>query len=384
MKIAFLIRSLHLGGAERQLVALAKGLSARGHAVEVLTFYKGGPLGAELSEAGIPLWELDKRGRWDVLGFAIRLIGRVRRSQPDVLHGYLAVPNILLTVLRPFFSGARIVWGVRASFMDLTRYDWMASVVYRIECLLSHRADLIIANSEAGSNYAVANGFPPEKLVVCPNGIDTERYRPNATTGAAVRATWNVPDDATLIGLVGRLDPMKNHPAFLRAAAAVAAERPDVRFVCVGGGPESYAAELRRLANELGLSDKLIWAGPQLNMPAIYNALDLACSASCGEGFPNVIGEAMACGVPAVVTNVGDSAHVVGNTGWVAPPGAPDALTDALRDALVENNAARGKHARARIVEHFSLDALVTASEVLMATAHIRRKCAESPPELGM
>ncbi|MHC5827541.1 MAG: glycosyltransferase, partial [Nostoc sp.] len=155
----------------------------------------------------------------------------------------------------------------------------------------------------------------------------TERFQPNPEAGLQVRTEWRISKDTILIGLVGRLDPMKDHPTFLKAVALLCKEREDIRFVCVGMGSHEYAQELYQLAEELEVAEKVIWAGGRADMPDIYNALDINCSSSSyGEGFSNVIGEAMACGVPCVVTDVGDSAWIIGDTGIVVPPNNPEAL----------------------------------------------------------
>src|SRR5690349_16733019 len=124
--ITFLVRSLDIGGAERQLVELATGLHRAGWGVEVITFYGKGPLEHQLQTARVPLFCLDKRGRWDVLCL-LKLARRLRRDKPDIVHGYLPLPNILLSMLRPSVR-TRVVWGIRASNMDLARYDWLARV----------------------------------------------------------------------------------------------------------------------------------------------------------------------------------------------------------------------------------------------------------------
>ncbi|MDD4169642.1 MAG: glycosyltransferase, partial [Desulfotomaculaceae bacterium] len=303
MKITFLIRSLDYGGAERQLVALARELHRHGHSVAVLTFYSGGPLQQDLEKAGVSVINLEKRGRWDILGFLGRLVRFLRRERPDILHGYLVTANILTVLLKPLFPDIRMIWGVRVSNLDFTRYNRYLRLTHPVECRLSRFADRIIVNSQAGSHYAISRGFPQEKTVVIPNGIDTERFRPDPESGKLVRAEWGVSSDEKLIGLVGRLDPMKDHPTFLEAAALLMQKRKDVRFVCVGDGPADLRQELHALGKALDLNKYLIWAGAREDMAAVYNALELATSSSSfGEGFPNVVGEAMACGVPCVVT----------------------------------------------------------------------------------
>jgi len=366
-KIVFLARSLDRGGAERQLVALATALHRRGHAVLVIVFYPGTPLEAELTDAGVRVRSLDKSGRWDMLGFLRRLYQVLREERPEVLHGYLDIPNVSAVLMRPLVPRLRVVWGVRASNMDLSRYDWLARAFDPIVRSLSRYAHLIIANSRAGSAYVASRGYPPSTIVVIPNGIDADRFHPDRASGRRVRREWNVAPDEKLVGLVGRIDPMKDHPTFLSAAARVAAVRGDVRFACVGDGDPRYRHELTRLADGLGLTHRLIWAGTRADMPAVFNALDVACSSSLyGEGFPNVIGEAMACGVPCVVTDVGDSAWILDHPPLVSPPGDPDAFAQRLNLLLDggEAYAARvGAEGRQRILSHFSVARLVTATE---------------------
>ncbi|MCC6314304.1 MAG: glycosyltransferase [Thermomicrobiales bacterium] len=365
MRLVILARSLEFGGAERQLVALARGLHDRGHRVSVVLFYGGGPLERDLHEAGVPVVALGKRGRWDIGGFAWRLARALRRERPDIVHGYLAMPNLLALALRPIHGG-KVVWGVRGSAVERSDQDWLERAIDRGEARLARRADLVIANSHAGKAAVVAQGFPAGRVRVVPNGIDTARFHPDPAAGQRFRAELGVPAEVPLVGAIGRLDPQKDHPTFLRAAAQIAAERGDVRFVCVGSGPPAEAARLRQLGDELGLGDRLRWVPARAEVTAVYNGLDvLALSSAYGEGFPNVVGEAMACGVPCAVTDVGDAAFVVGELGLVAPPRDPVRLAAAIGRLLDERDsgAERGAACRARIVEQFSLAALVDGTE---------------------
>jgi glycosyltransferase involved in cell wall biosynthesis len=369
MKVIFLIRELNYGGAETQLVALAKGLHHLGHSVEVIVFYPDGPLEKELRQTGVAVQSLGKSGRWDVIGFLFRLIKAIRQRKPDVLHGYLVVPNILTILLKITSPRTRMIWGVRASKKDLSRYDWLMRFLTRVECALSRLPDLIIVNSYAGLEHAVAQGFPRRRMLVIPNGIDTERFRPDAKEGRQVRKEWGLRDDLKVIGLVGRLDPMKDHPTFIRAAAHLIGERSDVCFVCVGDGPASYRQELLRLCEELNASEYFIFTGALANMPAIYNVMDVVVSSSSfGEGFSNVIGEAMACNVPCVVTEVGDSSWIVGEDGHVIPAKNPKALKIAMAKLLddINSNGNHDEEIRQRVVNHFSIPKLVLATETAL------------------
>ena len=372
MRILLLCRSLGVGGTERQLVILAKGLHQQGHEVTVMVFYANGALEKELHESGIPVFDLRKSWRWDVLPFFVRAVHVVWKLKPRVIYGLLGAPNILTAFLKPIFPRARVVWGMRASNVDLDRYDWLSRLSYRIECRLSRLADLIICNSRAGLEYAAAHGFPRERMTVIHNGIDTEHFKPDATTREHMRAEWGIAENEILIGLVARLDPMKDHPTFFRAAAMLAQERSDVRFVCVGDGSEPYKSELYHQASVLGLNGRLIWAGARHDMPAVYNALDIATSSSYSEGFSNTIAEAMACSVPCVVTDAGDAKQIVGDTGYVVVSGNPAALASAWQVALEEGGAAkarRSQRARERVIEHFRLERLIEETARVLENA---------------
>ena len=252
----------------------------------------------------------------------------------------------------------------------MSRYDWLSRYAYRIECVLSVFADLIIANSHAGREYALSNGFPFEKVVVVPNGIDTDKFKPCREDGEHLRKEWGVSPKGKLVGLVARLDPMKDHTTFIKAAGMLAARCEGVRFVCVGDGPVEYKQQLEELSHNAGLMERLVWAGERQDMSAVYNAFDVAVLSSCTEGFPNVVGEAMACGVPCVVTHVGDTAWIVGDTGVVVPPQNPGALADGLVEILKKleaEHSALTEHARSRIRGHFGLDAMVNRTADLFA-----------------
>jgi glycosyltransferase involved in cell wall biosynthesis len=363
-RILFLIRSLDHGGAEGQLVELLEHLDKTRFDVTVATFYSGGALRARLEGLeGVRVVSLGKKGRWDVVPFLFRLRQAVRRARPDVVHGYMGVANELALVSGRL-AGAKVVWGLRASYVDFSAYDWAARAAFRAGAKMSNFADLIIVNSWAGRDHHARAGYSAARMVVIPNGIDTEALQPDAKAGTAVRDGWGVPAGVPLVGLVGRLDPMKDHPTFLRAAAKLVENRAPVYFVCVGGGPASYREGLEALSRELRLGDRLIWAGERTDMCGVYNALDLVVMSSYGEGFPNVVGEAMACGLPCVVTDVGDAARLVGDTGVVVPPHDPEALARGMT-AIIERPDRGGlaAEARRRIETEFSVARLATSTE---------------------
>ena len=363
MKIAFLIRSLDRGGAERQLVLLARGLRRAGHEVGVLTFYSGGALESELVSDGVPVIALRKSGRWNVFGFFARLVREVRRIRPDLLHSYLPTANLLALAVRPFVR-SKVVWGVRSSFVDLGRFDALTGLIYRVERRLGRFADLVVANSQAGIAVYGPDSSRTNGVVIS-NGFDTAAFVPDAAAGAKVRAELGIGPGATVIGCVARIDPMKDHETLLEATAFALRQIPTIRLVCVGGGAKKTTERLRARANALGIGDNVIWTGERSNLCALYNAFDLATLSSRGEGFPNVLGEAMACGVPCVASDVGAAAEIIGETGLVVPSGNAAALAAAwitMIKLLRGAGPAARMLARRRVVERFGTDALTERS----------------------
>lgn len=370
--VLFLTRSLEHGGSERQLALLASKLHHQDWSVVVACLYGGGTFQRELEEAGVPVVDLAKRGRWDVFGFFWRLFRMFRKVQPDIVHGYLPVPNIFSLLARWVLPSVRVVWGVRASNVDLSQYDGLSRVTFWLQCRFARCADLIIANSSAGVDYHVARGFPKRLMWMIPNGIDTARFCFDAAGREHMRQVWGLPDSAVLVGLVGRLDPIKGHSTFMKAAALLALTDTDWRFVCVGDGAPDYRSSLQQQAAELGLDQRLVWAGARDDMPAVYSALDIASSSSYGEGFPNIVAEAMACSRPCVVTDVGDSAWIVGAFGTVVPSRDPVALAQGL-EQMRHRIHARGdmvaEGARKRIVDMFSIESLVRSTTDILQDA---------------
>jgi glycosyltransferase involved in cell wall biosynthesis len=369
VRILFLIRSLNPGGAERQLIELVRGMDKNRFQVRVATFYNGGKLRPELEE--IPhtkVYSLKKSGRWDLIPFLHRLNQLLVREQSDVIYSYMDTANLF-----GLWAGkrhrARVVWGLRAGYKDFSQYDWTAGAVYRLSALSSRFADLVICNSWTASKVHPKHGYAKQNIAVVPNGIDVEKFKPDATAGQKLRDEWNLPSGKKVIGIVGRLDPVKGHTTFFKAARELSEKRPDVHFVCVGSGSAEYKAFLQEWVASQKLSRRVTWSDARLDMPAVYNALDILTSASSSESFPNVIGEAMACGLPCVVTDVGDSSRIVGDSGLVIPPGDTDALTAAwerLLDYSPQELSSLGVAARRRIETEFTLETMVRSTEQLL------------------
>jgi glycosyltransferase involved in cell wall biosynthesis len=371
MRILFVIRALTIGGAERQLIVLARALAARGHAVTVATLYRGGPLEAELVGSGVVLHDLGKTRRWEALRVLHRLRRLVVETRPDVVHGYLNIGNLLALVARSVQPRPAIVFGLRASDVEGPG-GRLSRLAHALEAHLAPLADLAIANSEAGRLAALQRGFPADRLVVVPNGIDLGRFRPDAAARARARARWDLPDDVAVIGHVGRVDPMKDHPTFLAALARLRDRGAAFQAIIIASADDATRAGLTAQLARLGLQAWARVLPAQPDMADAYNGFDLLCSSSAwGEGFPNVVAEAMACGTPVVATRVGDAPLLLHGPEWLADPADPAGLAAALGGALARLPLSR--EAVRSAVTAYSVECLAERTEGALGHLQGRR-----------
>ena len=368
IRILFLLNSLHQGGAERQLVTLLHELDRKRFRSTVVTYYQGGTWEETVKRMpGVDLHCLCLKNRFDLARMIFALSRIIQKTKPYILYGLLGDACTLALIHGKILARRKVIWGLRATNMDFSQYSLSSGWVYRLNAYLSKWVDRIIANSWTGSKYHVAQGYARDRIVVICNGIDTEHFSPQPEKGADLRLTWGFGHDTPLIGRVGRLDPMKDYPTFLKAAAILAGRRPNAHFVIVGGGPDQMLNDLKALSGSLGLDEHVLWLGPSEDLPSIYSACAFTSSSSSfGEGFPNVVAESLACEVPCVATDVGDSAGVVGPGGIIVPAENPAALAEAWEQILSlpqEKRRQMGQEGRKHIVRNFSQQKMVHATE---------------------
>jgi glycosyltransferase involved in cell wall biosynthesis len=261
-----------------------------------------------------------------------------------------------------------LAWNVRRSYMDKATLKRSTFLLGRLCCRLSHWIpNRILFCSRSGLDEHVRLGYDSSKMEIIPNGFDTEVFHPDPKARTSVRAELGLPEQAPLIGMMGRYHPMKDHANLIHAASLLKATHPNVHFVLAGANVTWQNAELAHLLRQAGLCNNFHLLGTRTDLPTLTAALDIATlSSRSGEGFPNVIGEAMACGVPCVVTDVGDSGYIVGDTGFVVPPQSPVALHAGWERMLAmpaEHRCRLGARARVRIQQEFSLDTIVKRYE---------------------
>ena len=256
------------------------------------------------------------------------------------------------------FQASRTLWNIRCSDMDLTIYG----AVYRFSVLagarLSRFPRAVVVNSQEGRSIHEKLGYHPREWIVIPNGINTDIFRPDLAARVLTRKSLDIPEDALVIGLVCRFDPMKDHATFFQAAGKFLKVYPDARFVLAGRGVERTNQDMKRLVPGGDVADRMYFLGERQDIEKIYPLFDIMTSSSAwGEGFPNVIAEAMACGIPCAATDVGDTGLLIGDTGILVRRRSPGCLCsawDTIARMDLPGRKAMGIKARERIRLHYS------------------------------
>lgn len=359
-RLCHLITSLDVGGAEQALLRLCRGLAARGYRQEVIVMLPPGAIAAALADAAIPVHSLGIRRGWPDPRGLWRLVRRLRRSRPDLMMTWMYHADLLGTLATPVCGVPHLVWNLRNTAIP----DRRARVLVRILARLSRVPDLVIANSVAGQADHQAFGYRPRRWVCIRNGVDTERFRPADEPRAVLRQRLGLPPGGRLIGMIARFESQKDHATFLAAARRFRALDPEAHFLLAGKGTEPDSRPFQAVLREHGLEGAVHGLGVRTDLRDLYNACDLASlSSAYGEGTPNVVLEALACGVPVVATDVGDCRAIIGPCGEVVAPRDPAALCAAWRRVLSEQ---LGAAARARAVAMFRDGATTGAYDDLL------------------
>ena len=359
ISILHVISNLDTGGAEVMLARLVSGMDQGRFANSVVSLTDRGQLGDSIETVGVPVITLGmRRARMDVMGLR-RLVRVLKETRPTLIQSWLYHADFLSLIAARFAGAPPVVWNLQCSDMDMRHYPRQTRWVLRALTLLSRLPAAVVVNSLAGQVLHQRLGYHPRRWEVIPNGFDLARFRPDAAARQRLRAELHLPNDAVLVALIARVDPMKDHLNFLTAASQVAAARADVRFLLIGKDTPT----LEPLIVERGLVGRAHLLGLRDDIDRLLPGVDIFClSSAFGEGCPNVLGEAMACGVPCVSTDVGDARSIIADTGVVVPVRDPASLAHAISDLIDRGPAARehlGRAARARIETEYSLPRIV-------------------------
>jgi glycosyltransferase involved in cell wall biosynthesis len=365
IKVLHLISTLDVGGAEQNLLRLISTMDKSTFQNHVICMTKPGIVGQKLEKTSTPVFSLNmKKGVPDIRA-VLRLRFLARLMRPDIIQCWMYHANLMgLTIP----NRARILWNIRCSDLDLSIYGTVYRFAVMAGARLSSIPYAVAANSIAGRDAHERLGYHPKKWVIIPNGFDTEIFKPDPNAHFSIRSELGIPDDALVLGLIGRFDPMKDHATFFSAASLFLMSHPDALFILAGRGVTDQNPRMRDYIGAITDQKKFHLLGERDDIPRILSAIDIATSSSISEGFPNAIGEAMACGVPCVATDAGDTGLLMGDTGLVVNRKSPQELCkawDMIARMTPEVRLEMGSRARERIQKNYSQDKTTRSYEDL-------------------
>lgn len=357
LTLLHLITGLETGGAEGMLARLVITSDRAQFRHVVVSMTGSGTAGPKIAEAGIALRSLELSRNMPNPVALSRLRRVLREFRPDILQTWLYHADFLGVAAWRLGWVPRLLWNVRC-----TETIGVAGI-RRWLTRWSGLPDAVVVNSNKGKSFHEALGYRPRRWAHIPNGFDTTVLKPDAGARECQRRALGIGDDAFVVLLPARYHPMKDHATFLAAAALFAEARPEARFVMVGDGVLPSNGQLANMIAAYGVADRLLLLGERPDLASLYSAADVVTlSSSFGEGFPNVLAEAMCCGVACVATRIGDAADIIGATGAIVPPRDPAGMAvawEAMAAAGPEKRRAMGDAARGRIVENYDLDTIV-------------------------
>ena len=359
MVIVYVLTSLGMGGAERQVLALAERMADRGHAVKLLVLR---PKLQEQWPTALPVIHLDMRR---TPAGVLKGFGRARRFlkgyRPEVLHGHSFHANFIARLLKLFVR----VPVVLSTVHNVYEGGLHRMMLYRLTDFLSMRTTAVSA--AAGARFIRLGAIPRRKCVVVTNGIDTAEFSPSANRRTEMRESMSAGDEFIWF-TAGRIVPAKDFPNLLQAFRQVRAVNPNAQLWIAGAGEPGSVKSILGFALVAGSTNGVRWLGLRRDLPALLDAADGFVLASAWEGMPLVVGEAMAMEKPVVATDVGGVRELVGDAGALVAPKNPDALATAMLEMMSRSDDARkhlGRTARARIDSDFSMSARVEQWESL-------------------
>lgn len=363
-KVVHVITGLDTGGAEMMLFKLLKHMHNESYEHVVISLSDQGTVGPKIKGLGISVETLRLREGFNPFIFPGKLFRLINKNQPDIIQGWMYHGNLACSLIAPFlFPSIPYFWNIRYSLYDLAREKFLTRSVIKTGSFLSSFPAACIYNSKAAVHQHEAIGYRCKNVHVIPNGFDCEAFKSSYESKVSVRHELSIDQKTLLVGIIGRFHPMKGHKFFLEAVKMLIRKYDNVHFVLAGKGIIESNEQFNHLLSPLNLDrNRIHLLGERSDIPRLTAALDVAVSSSTwGEGFSNTVGEAMSCAVPCVVTDVGDSAWIVGKGGYVVHPGQSEELAWGISKLLESGQDRReeiGRAGRERIHNCFSIQSI--------------------------
>lgn len=362
VKVLHIITGLGLGGAETMLYKLLSKLSHDTQSQHlVLSLIKPGPYKEKITDLGVDVISLNMQGISSLPSAVWSLLKTVKEIQPDVVQGWMYHGNLFASISQLALpKTVKVIWNVRHSLYDFSKETTATKWLIKFSAKISGFCDQILYNSSISRVQHEQAGFASRVGKVIPNGFDTETFRPNVQSRVEIRTELKISDRAKVIAHIGRFHPAKNHVGFIRAVTPALEKSNHVEVVMVGLEVDQNNDQITSLIPP-ALRDRFHLLGLRRDIPEIMAASDMLVMSSDTEGFPNVIGEAMSCGLPVVTTDAGESRIVVGDTGMVVPIGDMDALSEGILSVIALDQEVFEElrvKSRQQVILYYSLDAI--------------------------
>lgn len=373
MRLVHVIASLGPGGAQSQLRQIVPQLAARGYEQHVIVLLD--------RDASLVAGRLDGakirrlHGQHGLWATPFKLRTAFQQLEPDIVQAWLYHANVMSTLVA---GHVPVIWNIRHSLHDLGADKLLTRMVIRVGALLSRQPSRIVFNSRRAAAQHFAIGYAKERAHTIENGYDAEHWAANPALRKAQRDELQLSDDTWVVGLIARYHPTKGIEPFLRAMRLVVRARADVRVVMAGAGMCTSNSALMAVIDEMGLRAQVTLLGHMDDVRGVLNAADIVVSASLGEASSNVVAEAMAVGATCIVTNVGESARLVGSFGVVLADSAPGSIAQAVLEVLAQERVAwrrRAFLASEHIRENYSLRQTVDTYDRLYQSVNGEQGC---------
>tara|TARA_B100000700_G_C15027834_1_gene849107 strand:- start:695 stop:1777 length:1083 start_codon:yes stop_codon:yes gene_type:complete len=346
-----IITGLDVGGAENQLILLVNERQRRGFNDIVVSLAAGGTLSNRLSKSGVVLHSLGMNQKFPSPVSFLKLASLINHYKPDIIQSWMYHANLVAALVLglPFVGRrAKLIWGIRCSDMDLKSYSLSFRLVFNICKSLSHLPIVTLSNSQSGKVFHTNLGYKSKAWRVITNGVDIDLFRPDQTMRVRKRKELDISNNEFVIAHIGRVDPMKDHNTFLSALDLL----PEVTGLVIGEG-----------TNLLPPGKRYKRLGRRSDIAELLASVDLLVSSSAfGEGFPNVIVEGMACGLPIIATQTGDSQQILSDIGnRIVPVRDSNSIATAVKDMKNMTSAqllSIGERNRSQVVNYHSLSHL--------------------------
>jgi len=363
MLILHVITDLDIGGAELMLKRLIESQQDNPDCMHmVISLTSLGAIGQQLKNIGVEVQVMGMRTLLDMPRIFYQLVRSIRMSRPDIVQTWMYHSDLLGGLAARIAGNRNVIWGLRGTAIPQTGLSITKIVVLLCSLFSRYIPKVIVCCAESVREAHVNLGYNKKKMLVIFNGYDLTHFKINRTLKKQVRRELGLQDEDIVVGIIGRFDPLKDYKNFVAAASTLSSKIKTVKYLMIGRGIDSENHILNEWICESEYSQRFILAGEHSDISSYLASMDIFCLSSCKEGFPNVVCEAMACGVPCVVTDVGDAAYIVGKTGIVVPARDAEALSDGIYQLLIMDRIKReslGLEARARITENFSIEKIL-------------------------